>query len=114
MSAEEGKISGTPAYMSPEQSRGEPTTPKSDVFSLAAVLYEMLIGQPAFTGENVLQVLDQIRNVSPDRYVAEVPEPFREILADPYSRSPSPRDHDGENCRDAQLIREAGTAAALR
>jgi serine/threonine protein kinase len=77
---EEGKIAGTPAYMSPEQSRGEPATPPSDVFSLAAVLYEMLIGRPPFTGENVLQVLDQIRNVSPDRYVAEVPEPFRDIL----------------------------------
>jgi alkyl hydroperoxide reductase subunit AhpC len=78
--ADEGKIAGTPAYMSPEQSRGEPATPKSDVFSLGAVLYEMLTGQPAFTGENILQVLDQIRNVTPDRYVAEVPEPFSGIL----------------------------------
>jgi alkyl hydroperoxide reductase subunit AhpC/predicted Ser/Thr protein kinase len=83
---QEGTISGTPAYMSPEQSRGEPTSPKSDVFSLAAVLYEMLMGQPTFTGENVLQVLDQIRNVSPDRYVADVPEPFRAILRDSFVR----------------------------
>jgi serine/threonine protein kinase len=67
VSADEGTIAGTPAYMSPEQSRGEPATSKSDVFSLAAVLYEMLTGQPAFTGENVLQVLDQIRNATPDR-----------------------------------------------
>ena len=78
--SQEGKIAGTPAYMSPEQSRGEPATPKSDVFSLAAVLYEMLTGQPAFTGENVLKVLDQIRKVAPDHYAAEVPEPFRTIL----------------------------------
>jgi alkyl hydroperoxide reductase subunit AhpC len=78
--ADEGKIAGTPAYMSPEQSRGEPATPKSDVFSLGAVLYELLTGQPAFTGENILQVLDQIRNVTPDRYVAEVPQPFADIL----------------------------------
>jgi serine/threonine-protein kinase len=78
--ADEGKIAGTPAYMSPEQSRGEPTTPKSDVFSLGAVLYEMLTGRPAFTGENVLRVLDQIRNVAPERYAAEVPEPFPAIL----------------------------------
>ncbi len=75
-SAEEGKIAGTPFYMSPEQSRGEPVTPKSDVFSLGAVLYEMLTGQPAFSGKNVLQVLDQIRNVASDRYAAAVPEPF--------------------------------------
>jgi alkyl hydroperoxide reductase subunit AhpC len=78
--ADEGKIAGTPAYMSPEQSRGEPVTPKSDVFTLGAVLYEMLTGRPAFIGENVLRVLDQIRNVAPDRYAAEVPEPFCDIL----------------------------------
>jgi alkyl hydroperoxide reductase subunit AhpC len=79
-SAQGGKIAGTPGYMSPEQSRGEPTTPRSDVFSLGAVLYEMLTGKQAFTGQNVLQVLDQIRNVDPDRYAAEVPEPFPAIL----------------------------------
>jgi serine/threonine-protein kinase len=84
--SEGGKIAGTPAYMSPEQSRGEPATPPSDVFSLAALLYEMLIGRPAFTGKNVLQVLDQIRNVSPDRYVADVPEPFRAILRGSFVR----------------------------
>jgi len=78
--AEEGNIAGTPAYMSPEQSRGEAVTPKSDVFSLGAVLYEMLTGQPAFTGANVLQVLDQIRNVAPERFAAGAPEPFAEIF----------------------------------
>jgi eukaryotic-like serine/threonine-protein kinase len=82
----EGKIAGTPAYMSPEQSRGEALTPKSDVFSLGAVLYEMLTGKPAFHGDNVLQVLDQIRNVSADRYAAAVPEPFPDILRGTFAR----------------------------
>jgi serine/threonine protein kinase len=79
-SVEGGPIAGTPGYMTPEQCRGEPTTARSDVFSLGAVLYEMLTGKKAFTGENVLQALDQIRNVVPDRYAAEVPEPFAAIL----------------------------------
>jgi alkyl hydroperoxide reductase subunit AhpC len=77
---EDGKIAGTPGYMSPEQSRGEAITPKSDVFSLGAVLYEMLTGKQAFAGDNVLRVLDLIRNVDSYPYAAEVPEPFRTIL----------------------------------
>jgi serine/threonine-protein kinase len=76
----QGPIAGTPAYMSPEQSRGELITPRSDVFSLGAILYEMLTGRPAFTGENVLQVLDQIRKVVPDRHAEVVPEPFPDVL----------------------------------
>jgi len=66
--------------MSPEQSRGESATVKSDVFSLGTVLYEMLTGQPAFAGKNVLEVLDSIRNVVPERYAAKVPDPFADIL----------------------------------
>jgi serine/threonine-protein kinase len=80
VSVEDGKIAGTPGYMSPEQSRGEPVTPNSDVFSLGAVLYEMVTGKQAFGGDNVLQVLDQIRNVDSYQFAEEVPDPFRTIL----------------------------------
>ena len=69
-----------------EQSRGEPINHKSDVFSFAAVLYEMLTGKPAFTGNNVLHVLDEIRNVDADRYAAALPEPFASILRDSFVR----------------------------
>jgi alkyl hydroperoxide reductase subunit AhpC len=85
-SAGGGRIAGTPAYMSPEQTRGEPATPKSDVFSLGAVLYEMLAGKRAFAGENALQILDQIRKVEPDRYAAGMPEPFPDILGGSFVR----------------------------
>ena len=74
------KLSGTPSYMSPEQTRGEPVTAESDVFSLGATLFEMVIGERAFTGENVLQVLNQIGNVDPDQYASRVPDPFAGIL----------------------------------
>lgn len=78
--ANASNVAGTPNYMSPEQTRGEPATAASDVFSYSLVLYEMLTGRTAFSGENVLQILSQISNVDPNRYAAEVPEPFSEIL----------------------------------
>jgi serine/threonine-protein kinase len=77
---EAGTISGTPSYMSPEQSRGDPAIPASDVFSFGIVLYEMLTGRQAFVANNVLEVLDAIRNVDSGRYAAAVPEPFAKIL----------------------------------
>jgi alkyl hydroperoxide reductase subunit AhpC len=84
-----GTIAGTPSYMAPEQTRGERAVPASDVFALGAVLYEMLTGRVAFTGDNVLQVLAQIRSVDPARYAAEVPSPFDRVLRD--ALVPDPR-----------------------
>jgi len=49
-SAGRGWIAGTPGYMSPEQIRGAPTLPATDAWALGAILYECLVGRPAFTG----------------------------------------------------------------
>jgi serine/threonine-protein kinase len=53
----DGKVLGTPEYMSPEQAQGLPLTPASDLYSLGIVLYEMLAGQPPFTGPNPVNLL---------------------------------------------------------
>jgi tRNA A-37 threonylcarbamoyl transferase component Bud32 len=51
-----GVIVGSVHYLSPEQARGEATTPRSDLYSLGAVLYEMLTGRTVFEGENAIAV----------------------------------------------------------
>ncbi|MBI3042905.1 MAG: serine/threonine protein kinase [Betaproteobacteria bacterium] len=60
-----GVVLGSPRYMSPEQVAGKRAEPRSDIFSLGVILYEMLTGKPAFTGEDVTSVMFQILNVVP-------------------------------------------------
>jgi serine/threonine protein kinase len=55
-----GFVTGTPLYMAPEQALGESADPRSDLFSLGAILYEMCAGQPPFQGNSALAILRQI------------------------------------------------------
>ena len=78
-----GMAVGTIQYMSPEQARGEELDARSDLFSLGAVLYQMLTGKQAFPGSTSAVVFDNILHnapVSPVSVNPEVPAEFERIL----------------------------------
>lgn len=60
-----GSVAGTPAFMSPEQARGELTDARGDLFSFGSVLYYMFAGQPPFTGRNSAAIMHAIISHQP-------------------------------------------------
>ncbi|MGQ0735263.1 MAG: protein kinase domain-containing protein [Acidobacteriota bacterium] len=60
-----GTVLGTPRYMAPEHASGEPVDARSDLFSVGAVLYEMLAGRPAFGGDTTVRVLHAVMHDQP-------------------------------------------------
>jgi hypothetical protein len=65
MITQEGKVIGTPAYMSPEQAVGKDVGPQSDIFSLGVVAYEVLGQQKPFEGKSYSEVLEKIQTFEP-------------------------------------------------
>ena len=61
------EIRGTPAYMSPEQAAGQATEPRSDLYSLGCLLFELLTGRPPFVSEDPDMVIRQQLNTEPPR-----------------------------------------------
>jgi WD40 repeat protein/tRNA A-37 threonylcarbamoyl transferase component Bud32 len=62
---QDGAILGTPLFMSPEQARGEDVNERADVYSLGAMIYFVLCGQPPHSGEKASVLLAQVRSLTP-------------------------------------------------
>ena len=69
-----GTVFGTPRYMSPEQAQGKPLDARSDLYSLAVILYQMLTGRPPFTDNDAVVVMARHIKSTPKRPNEAVPE----------------------------------------
>ena len=79
-----GKVVGTPAYMSPEQTRGEVVGIQSDIFSLGVVAYELLAGRRPFDGASYSEVVEKVQTHEPalvSSFNPMVEAPFEQIVA---------------------------------
>jgi serine/threonine protein kinase/tetratricopeptide (TPR) repeat protein len=104
-----GTSMGTLSYMPPEQLRGEGVDQRSDLFSFGAVLYEMLVGEAAFGGENEGMVLNRVLNqhpAPPSSLRAGLGAGFDRVVGRALSKSPAARYPTAEELRsDLEVLR---------
>ena len=89
-----GLMLGTVAYMPPEQALGGESTPKADLYSLGAMLYEMVTGRPPFVGDDPTAVISQHINTPPvaPSWVTEFcPPPLEEVILHLLEKDPGKR-----------------------
>ena len=84
---------GTVGYMSPEQVRGQTTDHRSDLFSLGAILYEMLSGKRAFRGDTSVEIMNAILKQEPpeDAGIDHIPPPLSRIIGHCLEKKPAER-----------------------
>ena len=87
----QGQIMGTPAYMSPEQARGQEVDFRSDVFSFGSMLYEMCTGKPSFFGPTALDTLSAVLHVVPppvSHVTTAVPPALEDVVSRCLAKDP--------------------------
>lgn len=110
----QGDRLGTPAYMSPEQARGEVDfiDERSDIYGLAAILYEILVGAPPFLGKSIVAVLENVihnKPKAPSECVDGVPRELEQICLRGLSKKRDDRQQSA-----AELAEEIQTWIAER
>ena len=90
----EGMMVGTVSYMPPEQAMGGEVTPRSDLYSLGAMLYEMVTGRPPFLGDDSVAIIGQHINtppVAPTWHNGQCPRPLEALILRLLAKDPSER-----------------------
>ncbi|MEA2460321.1 MAG: eukaryotic-like serine/threonine-protein kinase [Actinomycetota bacterium] len=111
-----GSVMGTAHYLSPEQASGEPVSPRSDVYSLGIVLYEMLTGNVPFTGDNMVAIAT--RHASEDvpslkESQPETADALDEVVRTATAKDPRSRFADGASMSRALQIDVSGAETAV-
>jgi serine/threonine-protein kinase len=102
---QDGGISGTPLFMSPEQARGlDNLDARSDIYSVGAVAYALLTGHPPFDGTNPMEVMiahvrDEV--VKPSERQADVPADLEQVILRCLAKSPEDRFQDVDSLEQA-------------
>jgi len=85
----DGSVIGTPAYMPPEQAMGDlsEVDEQSDVYSLGAILYEIIAARAPYEGKNANQILGKVQNVAPDALSKAAPPDLRALVEKAMARA---------------------------
>ena len=119
---QDGSVMGTATYFSPEQAQGAQPDPRSDLYSLGVVLYELVSGQPPFEGDNPVGIAYKQVHENPkplNQLVPDIPRSFEAIVARLLAKRPDVRYPNAEALRDdlrrfrqGEPVQAMGAAAA--
>ena len=109
-----GAVLGTPGYMSPEQVRGETLDARTDLFSVGAVLYEMLAGHRAFRGNNLVESGYSILHADPEPLPGDVPAAVAQVVHRCLNKEPGRRFQSASDLAFALEVLRNPTSAAVQ
>jgi hypothetical protein len=106
-----GVLVGTVAFLPPEQALGRPAGPRSDLYSLGGMLYQMVAGRPPFVGDDAVSIIGQHLNADPvaaSHHNAEVPATLDDLLEDLLAKRAEDRPESAAAVRERlEQIRDA-------
>jgi len=114
VATEAGLVMGTVGYMSPEQVRGKPAVPESDIFAFGAILYEMVSGKRAFHGDSAADTMSAILHEEPpdlSETTRNVPAGLERIVRHCLEKNPAQRFHSaGDLAFDIEALSDVSSS----